>query len=64
MSTYEDDELTIFCPLYNRMVSDWDCYEASLVREGELPLTDIPEEYRKPGWIELCGNCKYASLEN
>lgn len=54
-----NDEKMIQCPLFGKMISEWDCYEASLVQEGELPLTDIPEIYRKQGWVEICGHCKY-----
>lgn len=53
-----DEAEEFYCPVFDKVISHVDCYETALVQEGELPITDIPERYRKLGWKEICGSCE------
>ena len=57
------ENMTVFCPVFQRQVDDDDCFDMSMVAEKTTPGRFLPKDLRPEDFTddkkEICLKCKY-----
>jgi len=57
------NEITVFCPLYNKNINGDECYCTNEYASGMFPPDELPD-YANADYVEenseICMNCKYC----